>query len=228
MAFATNATWLQLIAPSSQSVTYSTANAFTGAISSNVIDTLGYDYAEIIANVGAMTSAAISSATSTGLSPMSLWESDTRTTVGLSSGLQVPGASFGISQTVSAPTSLYPETAAFAASVTPTSAYANSLWLINVDLKGRKRYLQFIVTASTAGTTAASFGIDAIARMSRNEVTPHLPSQAVFASTASVANSSNGVIAGQVLQVPALGTLSGTATTFNGAATLAAGTATGL
>jgi hypothetical protein len=200
-----NAAWCQCIAPS-------TSGVFTGAAAaptSNVIDTQGYDYAEFVASIGTASSM-FSTASSTGLSPLALWESDaTSSATALSSGLQVPGAAFGVSATVAAPTSLYPENQTFPASTVPsTSNDANSLWIINVDLKGRKRYLQLKAGVSTSTSTSLVIAMDALVRLSRADVPPHLPSQMVAGST--------NCALGQALQVPAYGPLSGTAPTFQG------------
>ncbi len=220
-----NAAWQQLIPPTTTTVIPATSTSSAAVtISSRVIDTQGFSYLEVCANIGA--AGTFIAATTTGQSPICLWESDVASSATLlSSALQVPGAAFGISMAPSVPTSLYPEQEIYATSTPPSSSISNSLFLINVDLKGRKRYLQLV---GSLGSTA-SFGVqfDAVARLSRQDTPPHLPAQMQLVST-STGSVYSGTQLGGALQVPPYGPLVGTATTFNGASTLAGGTATGL
>jgi hypothetical protein len=215
---------MQLIPPSTSNVLSSTTSSTAAAtISSRVIDTAGFTYLEVCASVGAASG--FVAATSTGQSPLCLWESDVASSATLlSSALQVPGAAYGISVAPSVPTTLYPEQETFATATAPSSTSINSLFTFNVDLKGRKRYLQL---QTTWGSTVGTIQLDAVARLSRQDTPPHLPSQmqAVSTSTGSVYA---GTVLGGTLQVPAYGPLVGTATTFNGASTVAGGSATGL
>jgi len=148
-----SATWMQLIPPSTSNVLSSTTSSTAAAtISSRVIDTAGFTYLEVCASVGAASG--FVAATSTGQSPLCLWESDVASSATLlSSALQVPGAAYGISVAPSVPTTLYPEQETFATATAPSSTSINSLFTFNVDLKGRKRYLQLQTTwGSTVGT----------------------------------------------------------------------------
>jgi hypothetical protein len=189
-----------------------------------VIDTQGYTYLEIVANIGA--SGTFIAATSTGQSPLCLWESDVASSATLlSSALQVPGLAFGISLQPAAPTALYPEQETFVTSTAPSSSISNSLFVMNVDLKGRKRFLQLVGTLGSTASAGVQF--DAVARLTRQDVAPHIPAQMQLTST-STGSIYSGTQLGGVCQVPPPGPLVGTAVTFNGASTLAGGTATGL
>ena len=170
------ATYKQVAAPQS-------VNSAGGGLTCNVIDTAGFDYLELIVSLGVGPGA-------TALQALYLSESDSKNsntalnTTDASYSQQIPGTVFGTSLTVAAPTSLYPETPTNPASTLP--ANNTTIELINVDLKGRKRYLLPVINA---GANTATL-LDVVARMTRTEVAPHLPAQIVPTN-------------GQVLQVPA-------------------------
>lgn len=149
----------------------------TGNAAPNVIDTAGYAYLELLVELGAGPA-------TTAMTMLKLQESDVEgSSTTLTNGTDVPGAIAGTSLTVTAPTSLYPETPANPATTLP--ANNNVLILFNVELKGRKRYLLPIISTGASQPTLMS----AVARLSRAETAPWLPSQIVPAH-------------GQVLQVP--------------------------
>jgi hypothetical protein len=163
----------------------------------NVIDTAGFDYAEFEIVLGAVGSA---------FTALKLQESDVKGSgTTLTSGTDVPGSIFhtsyswdlagnapiaagGAAAGVTA-TSVYPETQQYPLSHFPTTTDASSIQVINVDLKGRKRYLLLV---ATAGSTTL---ISATCRLTRAQMSPWVPSQMVplLAGSAAV---------GQVLQVP--------------------------
>ena len=113
--------------------------AYTAA----VIDTLGWDYAEVAVFLGATDIAAAvlkideSDVSFSGESAVLTWGTD----------LDIAGAT----------------------STLPSAANDNGIFLFQLDLRKRKRYLRLAMTAGdgTAGTYAA-----AIARLSRGEVMP--------------------------------------------------------
>ena len=74
----------------------------------------------------------------------------------------------------------------------------NTIWLVNVNLKGRQRYQQMVVNAGGSATL-----VDVIVRLSRVEIAPHNPAK--FSAPGQT-------YTGQVLQVPAYGTLVSTTT----------------
>jgi hypothetical protein len=73
--------------------------------------------------------------------------------------------------TVNTATGVYPETAQYPLSILPASN--NSVAVINVDLKGRKRYLLAVVTTGTTTLISAS------CRLTRDDVAAHVPAQMV-------------------------------------------------
>jgi hypothetical protein len=191
-----SAAYMQAVVP--QSITASP----TG---SNVIDTAGYDYMEVIISFGAIgANFPTSGGTTQNTSSLFLQESATRTNATTLGGTiyAVPGATFGLSQTISPPTALYnpPEVFTNPTSALPLTAAGNNgpntIWLINVDLKGRQRFQQIIVYAGGTATL-----VDVIVRLSKTEIAPHNPAQ--FAAPSQT-------YTGQVLQVPPYGTLQAT------------------
>jgi hypothetical protein len=152
-----DATYQQVLPPAS----------VTGNAAPQVIDTNGYEYLELVVELGAGPA-------TTAMTVLKLQESDVEgSSTTLTNGTDVPGCIAGTSLTLAAPTSLYPETPTNPASALP--ANNNVLILFNVDLKGRKRFLLPIISTGAAQATLLS----AIARLSRAEVAPHLPSQQV-------------------------------------------------
>ena len=197
MALFTPASYMQAVPPQS----------ITAAATSNVIDTAGYDYMEVIISFGAIGANFPTSGGSTqNTSGLFLQESATKTNATTLGGTiyAVPGATFGLSQTISPPTALYnpPEVFTNPTSVQPLTAVGqngpNTIWLVNVDLKGRQRYQQMVVNAGGSATL-----VDVIVRLSRAEIAPHNPAQ--FSAPGQT-------YTGQVLQVPAYGTLVSTTT----------------
>jgi hypothetical protein len=174
-----------------------------------VIDTAGYDYMEVIISLGAVGANFLTSGgTTQNGSPIFLQESNAKTnaTTLAATIYAVPGATFNLSQTIAPPTSLYspPEVFSNPTSLVPGTstatiyqAAANSIWLLNVDLKGRMRYQQVILNPGGTATL-----LDVIVRLSKVEIAPHNPAQ-FFAGAQ---------VAGQILQVPAYGTLQPTTT----------------
>jgi len=137
-----------------------------GAVTTVEIDTLGYNYLELALMLGATDAA---------LTTCKLSESDT---TGVSTGgTDITGLIFGTSTNSAGSTSSV-----------PSATDDNKVFLFNVDLKGRKRflYLQIVVGAGTNGAYLA-----ALARLSRASTAP---------STAA------GYNASQMLQAPAYGT----------------------
>jgi hypothetical protein len=166
-----NATYFQALPPAS--------NASATSPACNVIDCAGYDFLELIVNLGAVYAAA---------TVLKLQESDAKSSgTALTSGTDVPGTIFGTSYTLGAPsntpcapggtasasTGVYPETDQYPLSALP--ANANTIYIVNVDLKARKRYLLPVMTVGAGGATIVGM----VARLSRAEVAPHLPSQVV-------------------------------------------------
>jgi hypothetical protein len=137
-----NAKWQQLIAPAALGSSGATVN-------SNLIDTAGFDYLEVVLNQGAATA-------SSTLAALQLQEGDSSSTVSAA----VTGTIVGTS------TALF--NAAGGGSNLPSTATNNTLQLFNVDLKGRKRYQQLSLTL---GGSSATY-VDAVARLSRAERAP--------------------------------------------------------
>ena len=134
-----------------------------GAVTTTEIDTLGYGYLELALMMGATDAA---------LSTCKLSESDT--TGQTTNGADITGLIFGTSTNSAGSTSSV-----------PSATDDNKVFLFNVDLKGRKRflYLQIVVGAGTNGAYLA-----ALARLSRGSTAP---------KSAATYNAS------QVLQAPA-------------------------
>lgn len=131
------AKYLQVIAPA--------AIVDNASWTTNEIDTLGWDYAEIIVNIGA---------TDIAMAALKVQESDTS-----GSGFaDVDGLD------MSGDTDLDGGTAAL-----PSATDDNKLVIFQVDLRGRKRYLDLVATAGngTNGTFAS-----AICRLSRGAEWP--------------------------------------------------------
>lgn len=112
----------------------------------NSIDTAGWDYLQVVCSVGATDIAAAA---------LKLQTSDTD-----SSYADLTGAIFGTSTNIDGATSAL-----------PTATDDNKIFVIEVDLRGKKRYFDLVFTAGngTAGTYFA-----AVAILSRGEVAPIL------------------------------------------------------
>lgn len=109
------------------------------------IDTLGFDYAQVYVYLGA---------TDIAMAALKVTESDTSG----SGHADVTGLVFGTSNTI-----------AGAASTLPSSTDDNKFFVFDIDLRGRKRYLDLVATAGdgTAGTYLTAFAI-----LTRAENTP--------------------------------------------------------
>lgn len=154
---AANAKWFPLYQPQ--------AIAAAGAVTTTEIDTLGYNYLELALLLGATDGI---------LTTCKLSESDT--TAAGTGGTDITGLIFGTSTN-----------SAGSVSTAPSATDDNKVFLFNVDLKGRKRflYLQVVVGASSNGAYLA-----AVARLSRASTAPSIAA---------------GYNASQVLQSPAYG-----------------------
>jgi len=109
------------------------------------IDTLGYDYAEVIVVLGA---------TDIAMTALSVTESDTSG----SGHANVTGLIYGTSTDIDGSTS-----------VLPTALQDDGIFKFEVDLRGRKRYLD--VTATIGNGTAGTV-VTILARLSRPDVSP--------------------------------------------------------
>lgn len=120
------------------------------AVSSLVIDTLGFDYLEFIVQLGA---------TDIALSAFKVQESDTKTnSTTLSSGADVTGTVFGTDANDAGSTSTL-----------PSATDDNKIYKFEIDLRGRKRYLQVQATVGSGSTGAYVSGI---AELSRGQQVP--------------------------------------------------------
>ena len=150
-----NAKWFEVVPPQ--------AIVNNASWTATEIDTLGYIYLEMVVDIGAIDIAMVA---------LSLGESDTAG--GGGSYTAITGAVFGTSTNSAGSTSSLPAATA-----------DNKLFVFNVDLKGRKR---FIALTATGGSGSAGTYLSAMARLSRAFTAP---------TTAA------GFGASQVLQVPA-------------------------
>ena len=118
--------WLQVIAPA--------AIVDNGSFTTNEIDTLGWDYAEIVFSIGA---------TDIAMAALKVQESDTSG----SGFVDIDGLD------MSGDTDLDGGTAAL-----PSATDDNKLVMFQIDLRGRKRYLDLVATAGngTNGTFASA------------------------------------------------------------------------
>lgn len=133
---------------------------------SYVIDTIGFEFLEILAMLGALDAA---------LTTFKVQEADAITDDHtLTSGADVTGLVFGTSKNSAGSTSSL-----------PAATDDNDNFLFNINLKGRKRYLQ--LQATIADGSAGGY-LAAVARLSRAEVAP---------------SDATGMGCNQVLQSPA-------------------------
>lgn len=117
------------------------------AVTCNVIDCLGYDYAQIAVIIGATDIATVT---------LKVQESDTKSnTTALTSGVDVTGLVYGTSNNI-----------AGSASALPLSTADNTVQLFEIDLRKRKRYL---LPAVTGGDGAAGTYYTVVAVLSRAE-----------------------------------------------------------
>ena len=119
------------------------------AWTSNVIDTRDFAYCEILVQLGALDAA---------LTVLKVQEADVGSGSTLTNGADVTGLVFGTSVG-----------SALSASTLPAATADNNLYALNIDLKGRKRYLQ--IQATIASGSAGGY-LAALARLSRDAVNP--------------------------------------------------------
>lgn len=110
----------------------------------NSIDTKGWDYLQVLCLVGA---------TDIAMSALKLQTSDTD-----SSYADLTGAIFGTSTNIDGSTS-----------AVPSATDDNKVFVIEVDLRGKKRYFDLVATAGN-GTTGTYFS--AVAVLSKGEISP--------------------------------------------------------
>jgi hypothetical protein len=110
----------------------------------NAIDTKGWDYLQVVCSIGA---------TDIGMAALKLQTSDTD-----SSYADLTGAIFGTSTNIDGSTS-----------AVPSATDDNKVFVIEVDLRGKKRYFDLVATAGN-GTAGTYFS--AIAILSKGEISP--------------------------------------------------------
>jgi hypothetical protein len=110
----------------------------------NSIDTAGYDYLQVVVTLGA---------TDIALAALKLQTSDTD-----GSYADLTGAVFGTSTNIAGSTSTL-----------PSATDDNKIFVIEVDLRGKKRYFDLVATMGDG--TAGGF-LAAVAILSRGEITP--------------------------------------------------------
>jgi hypothetical protein len=121
----------------------------------NVVDTLGYRYARYVFYFGAMDIAAVA---------LKVQEADAKTNATtLTSGADITGAVFGTSTND-----------AGIASTLPSATDDNKFFTVEIDLRGRKRYLNPVITL---GDGAAGTFVAAWCELSRAEITPTTAAQ---------------------------------------------------
>lgn len=110
----------------------------------NSIDTKGWDYLQVVCMIGA---------TDIAMSALKLQTSDTD-----SAYADLTGAIFGTSTNIDGSTS-----------AVPSATDDNKVFVIEVDLRGKKRYFDLVATAGN-GTAGTYFS--AVAVLSRGEIAP--------------------------------------------------------
>ena len=116
-----------------------------GSLAVTEIDTLGYDYAEIIVCLGA---------TDIALTAMAITESD----VTASGHANVTGLISGTSANIAGSTSTL-----------PSATNDNGIFLFEIDLRGRKRFLDATITVGD-GTVGGFY--TCVTRLSRSKISP--------------------------------------------------------
>ena len=119
------------------------------------IDTLGYDYLQFYVMLGA---------TDIALTALKLTESDTSG----SGHADIDGTVYGTDEDIAGDTS-----------VLPSATDDDSVFLIEVDLRGRKRYIDSVITVGD-GTTGAY--VSAWAELSRSKDLPKTATERGFAN----------------------------------------------
>lgn len=125
-------------------VTSPAAIVDNASFTTNSIDTAGFDYLQVVVTLGAADIA---------LTALKLQTSDTD-----GSYADLTGAIFGTSDTI-----------AGTASTLPSATDDNKIFVIEVDLRGKKRYFDLVATMGDG--TVGGF-VSAIAVLSKGEITP--------------------------------------------------------
>ncbi len=134
------------------SVTPPAAIIDNAAAATATIDTLGYDFLEVLVYFGAMDIA---------VGTMKIQESDDS---GMSGAADVVGTRFGTDANDTGSTSTL-----------PAATDDNKIFAFNLDLRGRKRYLDLSLTL---GDGAAGTFVAALARLSRCKDAPRTAAEA--------------------------------------------------
>lgn len=125
-------------------VTSPAAIVDNASFTTNSIDTAGYDYLQVVVTLGA---------TDIALTALKLQTSDTD-----GSYADLTGAVFGTSTNTTG-----------SASTLPSATDDNKLFVIEVDLRGKKRYFDLV---ATMGDGSVGGFISAVGILSKGEVTP--------------------------------------------------------
>lgn len=125
-------------------VTSPAAIVDAGSFTTNSIDTAGYDYLQVIVTVGALDIA---------MTALKLQTSDTDGSYG-----DLTGAVFGTSTNIDGSTSAL-----------PSATDDNKLFVIEVDLRGKKRYFDLV---ATMGDGSVGGFVSAIAILSNGDISP--------------------------------------------------------
>lgn len=143
MVEAQNAKWVAITPP--------VAIVDNASWTTTEVDTLGWDYAEIVVLLGA---------TDIAMAALAVTESDTSG----SGHANVTGLVWGTSSNIAGSTSAL-----------PSATDDNTFQVAQIDLRGRKRYLDLTMTAGngTAGTYAV-----ALCRLSRGAIAPNTAAEA--------------------------------------------------
>lgn len=139
MVPAQNAKWLIVTPP--------VAAVNNASVLTTAIDTLGFDYAEIVMVLG------VSSASD--ISALKVQESDY---ANMSGAADITGLIYGTSTDIGGSTSAL-----------PLNTNDNTAWGFEISLKARKRYLDVVATVDASGTGCFVTGV---ARLSRAEQAP--------------------------------------------------------
>jgi hypothetical protein len=125
-------------------VTSPAAIVDNASFTTNAIDTAGFDYLQVVVTLGA---------TDIAMTALKLQTSDTD-----GSYADLTGAVFGTSNTI-----------AGTASTLPSATDDNKLFIIEVDLRGKKRFFDLV---ATMGDGSAGGFVAAVAILSKGEITP--------------------------------------------------------
>ncbi len=128
-------------------VTPGVASVNNASAVTTTIDTLGFDYCTVLVEFGVMDAA---------LTALKVQESDY---ANMSGGADVTGLVSATSSNIAGSTSTL-----------PVSTNDNTVYRFDIDLKGRKRYLDLIATVGAAGTTGAFISAQALLSRAENFV----------------------------------------------------------